>query len=83
MNALGAYITLKSQEAARRQEPSYPVGDPLGDPREPRPGIGARVRKLFGRRRRVVNEPGFAATHTMLSDFVPALRAYPYPPVYR
>ena len=82
MNALGAYLIAQTLEGTRRQEPSYPADDPQGDPREPRPGIGARVRKLFGRRR-VVNEPGFAATHTMLSDFVPALRAYPYPPTYR
>lgn len=82
MNALGAYIIVKNQEAHRRQEPSYPATDPRGDDREPRPGFGARVRKLFGRRR-VVREPGFAATHTMLSEFVPQLRAYPYPPTYR
>ena len=83
MNAIGAYLIVRSQEASGQQGSTYQVSDPLDESREPRPGLRARIRKVFGRRRRVVREPGFAATHTMLSDFVPQLRAYPYPPTYR
>ena len=83
MNALGAYIINRSREAGRDPESGYPANDPLDGAPEPRPGLGARVRKLFRPRRRVASEPGFAATHSMLSEFVPQLRSYPYPPVYR
>lgn len=82
MNAIGAYIIVRSLEAGHNPGSNYPTNDPLESSREPRLSLRARVRKLFGNRR-VVREPGFAATRSMLSEFVPQLRAYPYPPVYR
>ena len=82
MNAIGTYLVVLSMEANRNSGPSYPVNDPL-EGREPRPGLRERARKVFRARPRVVREPGFAATHSMLSEFVPQIRAYPYPPTYR
>jgi hypothetical protein len=80
MNPLGAYLMTKSREAGKSPESGYPDNDPLGGTPEPRPGLRARVRKLLPLRRRTASEPGFAATHSMLSEFVPQVRAYPYPP---
>jgi hypothetical protein len=82
MNAIGAYLIVRSKEAGQNPGSGYPASDPL-DGHTPRPGLGERVRKLFRPRPRVAREPGFAATHSMLSDFVPQVRAYPYPPTYR
>jgi hypothetical protein len=83
MNAVAAYFIVKAQEAGRKQGSEYPENDPMNESPKPRPGLGARVRRMFRPRPRVVREPGFAATHSMLSEFVPQLRAYPYPPIYR
>lgn len=80
MNAIGAYLIVRSKEAGWNAGSPYSANDPLEGQGEPRPGLRERVRKLF---RPVVREPGFAATHSLLSEFVPQLRAYPYPPVYR
>jgi hypothetical protein len=83
MNAIGAYLIVRSKEAGWSAGSPCPANDPLEGQGEPRPGLRERVRNLFRGRRRVVREPGFAATHRMVSEFVPQLRAYPYPPVYR
>ena len=83
MNPIGAYIIVKTQEGGRRPGYPYPATDPMDARPTPRPGLGERVRKLFRPGPRVAREPGFAATHSMLSEFVPQVRAYPYPPTYR
>ena len=66
MNAIGAYIINRSREAGRDPESGYPANDPLDGAPEPRPGLGARVRKLFRPRPRVAREPGFAASSAWL-----------------
>lgn len=78
MTPIGAYIIVKSREGAHVPEARYPVSDPIGGG-EQRPGLGERVRKAIRSRRRVASEPGFAASRqSMLSEFVPQLRAYPF-----
>jgi hypothetical protein len=85
MNAIGAYIITRSKEAGWKQESGYPDSDPLDGAPAPKPGLGARVRKLFRPRGRVASEPGFAASTNGggLADFVPRLQAYPYQQIYR
>jgi hypothetical protein len=82
MTPIGAYLIVKSRETDQTPESRYPVNDPVGGG-APRPGLRERVRRALRPRPRVAREPGFAATHSMLSDVVPQLRAYPYPPTYR
>jgi hypothetical protein len=79
MNAIGAYIVARPKGAGRNAESGYPDNDPLEGAPEPRPGIGARVRKLFRPHPRVARELGFAASSDWLDDFIPKLSAYPYP----
>lgn len=83
MNAIGAYIIARNKGAGWKPESGYPDNDPLEGAPEPRPGIGARVRKLFRHRPRIAREPGFAASNAWLEDFVPRLHAYPYQQTYR
>ena len=82
MNAIGAYAFVLSLEATREHQTARPTHDRNVD-RAPRPGFGARVRRLFGSGPRVAREPGFAASQNWLDEFVPRLTAYPYPSVYR
>jgi hypothetical protein len=83
MNAIGAYAVVLSREAARQHGPARPTNGRDGVDREPRPGLGERVRKLFGSGPRILREPGFAASDTWLDEFVPKLTAYPYPNAIR
>ena len=78
MNAIGTYIIARNNGAGRNAESGYPDNDSLEGAQEPRPGIGARVRKLFRPRPRIAREPGFAASSDWLDDFMPKLSAYPY-----
>lgn len=81
MTPIGAYLVVRSREGNRAPESGYPANDPLGGG-EPRPGLGERVRKALRPRRRA-GAGGFAASNSMLSEFVPQLRAYPYAQTYR
>jgi hypothetical protein len=82
MHAIGAYGIVRAQEAGRKQPDARSADDRSEGGREHGLGLRARVRKLFGGKR-VAREPGFAASSSYLSDFVPLVRAYPYPPTYR
>ena len=83
MNAIGAYIVARNKGAGHDPESGYPDNDPLEGAPEPRPGIGARVRKLFRPRPRVAREPEFAASSDWLDGFIPKLASYPYPNAIR
>lgn len=83
MNAIGAYIIARNKGAGWKPESGSPDDYPLEGAPEPRPGIGARVRKLFRPRPHVAREPGFAASSDWLDEFMPKLVAYPYPNVLR
>ena len=83
MNAIGAYIIARNKGAGRNPESGYPDKDPLEGASQPRPGGGARVRKLFRPRPRVAGEQGFAASSHWVDDFMPKLVAYPYPNALR
>ena len=83
MNPIGAYIIFRDRGTGRNAESGYPDNDPLEGAPEPKPGLGARVRKLFGPRPRVAREPGFAASSDWLDEFMPKLVAYPYPNAIR
>ena len=79
MNAIGAYIIARDQGAGWKPASGYPDNDPMEGAAEPRPGVGARVRKLFGPRPRVAREPGFAAASDWLDDVHAEARRVPVP----
>jgi hypothetical protein len=82
MNAIGAYGIVLAQEAGRTQRDAQPADDRPEGGRTQGSGLRARVRRLFGSKR-VAQEPGFAASSSWLSDFLPSLNSYPYPATYR
>ena len=82
MNAIGAYGIVLAQEAGRKQRNARPADDRPEGGRPQGPGLRARVRKLF-EAKRVVSEPGFAASSGWLDDVIPKLGAYPVQQSYR